>query len=171
MGDVFHIPPAQSSLVLAVATGLTTVLYAPASALVHRLGAARVLQGGLALRTAALAALLGVALVSFVGRDWTAVVIFVALALAWPFVSIASTVLTSAISPVGEGEGMGIYNATAGLSNLIGAVLGGAVAHWGGYHAVLILGAVSIALSLLLALPIQPVRRDRRPASPPPAHP
>ncbi|HEX2195171.1 MAG TPA: MFS transporter, partial [Candidatus Limnocylindria bacterium] len=91
--------------------------------------------------------------------------------LAWPSISVSSTTLAPRFSPLGEGEGMGVYNAANALAGLLGAALGGWLAAHFGYEATLALAAVSgvAALSLALLLPPPPKVAPAVPSSPAPA--
>jgi predicted MFS family arabinose efflux permease len=135
MEHVFRIAPGPSSLLLAVTTGLMMVLYSPASLLAARIGEARALQAALAARLVGLVSLVALGAVSFAGREWLAVVAFTVVQLTWPLLSVTGTVLASNLSPIGEGEGMGIYNATTALASMLGAAVGGLAAGWWGYNA------------------------------------
>lgn len=122
------------------------------------MGAVRVLQGALALRLLTVAGLLTLVGASFPGREALALAGFVLLSLAFPLLSVSSTLLTSALAPAGEGEGMGMYTAVAALAGLLGAALGGWAADAAGYPAALVLAAAGLAVALALSVPL------RRPA-------
>jgi predicted MFS family arabinose efflux permease len=88
------------------------------------------------------------------GRGGPAVLIFVLLAAAWPFLSVSSTILTSRLNPSDEGAAMGVYTAAAAVANLASAALAGAVAHVAGFTAVTALGMLLVGASVLCALPL-----------------
>jgi predicted MFS family arabinose efflux permease len=154
MLDAFGMSPGTASFAQALAYGVGIALYTPAALLVHRGGGLSVLQAGLAIRVAALLALMALGAAAIVGREWLAVLSFAAITLAWPLLSVSSTVLVSKLSPVGAGEGMGIYNTTAQLAGLLGPLVGGYVAHAAGYSALSGLAAAGVVLSVLLTLPL-----------------
>jgi predicted MFS family arabinose efflux permease len=71
--------------------------------------------------------------------------------------SVSGMGLTARLSPVGEGEGMGLFTATTALAGVTGAALGGWVAeHWG-YQASLVLPVVGVGLGLTLAFGLRPI--------------
>ena len=76
--------------------------------------------------------------------------------LPWSLLSVSSTALTTHLSPVGAGTGMGMLNATSAIAGMMGAILGGwLAAHWG-YHADLGMAVAGLALALALAGVIGP---------------
>jgi MFS transporter, DHA1 family, tetracycline resistance protein len=155
MQGVFRIDPQQSSVLMAVATGLGILLYSPAGSLSARVSAAPVLKWSLAARLAALVvmALAGASLLC--DRGLIAAGAFLVVALVWPLISVSSTVLTSDLAPHDEGEAMGLYNAGYALAGLVGAALAGWSAAIWGYNAVTVVAAVGVAVGLLLALPLR----------------
>jgi predicted MFS family arabinose efflux permease len=159
MQSVFGVSPSTSAFALAVATGLSIFFFPLANRGMARLGASQVMVGSLVLRTAAMLGLvvLDVRVVPGLvihGRGGPAVVIFIILAAAWPFLSVSSTVLVSRLNPGGEGTAMGIYTAAASVANLASAALAGAVAHVAGFTAVTALGMVLVGGGVLCALPL-----------------
>jgi predicted MFS family arabinose efflux permease len=156
MQNLFDLPPGPSSTALGFISGLEILLFPWVSPLVDRIGATRVLQAGLALRLAALLGLIGLSVPAVAGRDYLTLLVFAPMSLAWPLLTVSSTLLTSALSPRGEGEALGIYNAIAGAAGLLGPALGGWVAQAAGYQAVLVLGVAGIVLALPLTLLLRP---------------
>jgi MFS transporter, DHA1 family, tetracycline resistance protein len=150
--QVFDVAPGPSSFALAAATGLGLALYSPSSLVSYRLGATRVLQGGLAVRLAVYLALVGLAGATFGGRGALALVGFALVSLTFPALSVSSTLLTSTLSAGKEGEGMGLYTATAALAGLLGAAGGGWIAAQAGYGATLVVAAAGMAAALALSL-------------------
>jgi uncharacterized membrane protein YeaQ/YmgE (transglycosylase-associated protein family) len=70
-----------------------------------------------------------------------------------------STTLTAHLSPVGEGTGIGLLNATSAIAGMLGAMVGGWLATPWGYHAILGLAVAALAGSLALAWRIRPGHR------------
>lgn len=171
MQSVFGISPSTSALALAVATGLSIVCFPLANRGMARVGASRVMVGSLALR---MAAMLGLMVLDarvvpglvFPGRGGPAVMIFIVLAAAWPFLSVSSTILTSRLNPGGEGSAMGFYTAAAAVANLASAAVAGFVAHVAGFTAVTALGMVLVGLGVLCALPLLAAVPQELPAPP-----
>ncbi len=166
MQQVFGIPPGPSSFALGVSGAVAIALYAPTGLFVHRVGPTRVLQAGLGVRLGALVLLTGLGLVPIFGRDWLAILTFIGLDLAWVLLSVSGTVLVSRLSPVAEGEGMGIYNTVAAMASLLGAALGGWLADRAGYGVVLGMAVAGLAgaLGLMLLLRAAPHAAQLPPA-------
>jgi MFS family permease len=160
MQEVFAIPPALSSLTYAVAGGLRLLVYPQAGHWSMRVGQVRVLRAALGVRLLAFGGLLALAMMPLDGQRWLALPIFTIVVLAWPLLSVSSTALTAHLSPVGEGEGMGLYKAVSALAGVIGAALTGALAaHWG-YRTSLGLAIAGVTLALLLSIQIRPVHAE-----------
>ncbi|HSB80927.1 MAG TPA: hypothetical protein VLM91_19260 [Candidatus Methylomirabilis sp.] len=66
------------------------------------------------------------------GGRWLALLAFLFVVLAWSLLSVSGTALTAELSPGGEGQAMGLFNATTAVAGVIGAALGGWVAGRGG---------------------------------------
>lgn len=158
MRDAFDVQPRASSALMAVATAVSLVLYAPASLLAKRLSGRGVLRLALLGRVVALAGLTILAFGTFAGREWLAALTFAAFVLAGPLFTVSGTVATSNLAPSDEGEAMGIYNATTALGGLGGSVLAGLAANAWGYKAAPALGLAGVGAALLLGLL---VRRGR----------
>jgi predicted MFS family arabinose efflux permease len=166
MEQAFGIPPGPSSFALAVSAAIGIAMYSPSGAWAHRFGATRVLQVGLAVRLAALLALLGLGWATFGDRAWLAIPAFIILDQAWALLSVSGTVLASRLAPTSQGEGMGLFNTAAALASLVGAAAGGWVADRAGYPAVWVFGIVGVAGALLLAVWLRPARDPAHPAAP-----
>jgi predicted MFS family arabinose efflux permease len=110
------------------------------------------MQIGLSLRLFAFLGLMGLGLADFDGRQWLALLGLALVVLAWSLLSVGGTALTAHLAPIGEGAGMGIFNATTALAGVMGAALGGWVAGYWGYNTVSGLAAVGVALGFLFAL-------------------
>jgi predicted MFS family arabinose efflux permease len=153
--QLFGIAPLFSSIALAAFMGLGLTLYAPAGRWSKRWGAIRVVQGGLVVRLLAMLVLAALGSLALWQPDWAALPAYLFVVLAWPVLSVSSTVLTMELSPAGRGEGMGLYHANLAISGLIGVPLGGWLAERASYNALLMLGAVGLAIGLLLILPLR----------------
>ncbi len=71
----------------------------------------------------------------------------------WAFFQLSVTSIVSRLSPSGlQGQGLGIYNAVAGLGNVLGALAGGYVADFIGFPAAFLLGAMLMAVTLPILL-------------------
>jgi DHA1 family tetracycline resistance protein-like MFS transporter len=151
MQQVFGMAPHLSSSVFALAAGLGLALYSPAGAWSDHLGAVRVLETALGVRLLAFLSILVLGLLHLGGQGWGALLAFIFVVLSWSLLNVSSTALTARLSPFGEGEGMGIFNAVNALAGVLGAVLGGWAAGRWGYNAVSGLAVIGITLGLILA--------------------
>jgi MFS transporter, DHA1 family, tetracycline resistance protein len=149
MKQLYGVAPALSSGGFAVAAGIGLALYSPAGRWSERFGPARVLKAALGVRLLAFLSLLALG-ITHIGQAWLALLSFLFIVLAWSLLSVSGTALTAQLSPVGEGEGMGIFNAATALAGTVGAVLGGWVSEYCGYNGALALAVVGIALGLIL---------------------
>jgi MFS family permease len=129
---VFGLSATFSSAVFALGVGLRLVLYAPVGHWSNHVGPVRVLWTALGVRLCAFLGILSLAWVSIAGQRWLVTVAVCLLALPWALLSVSSKVLTAQLSPLGEGEGMGLLNATSALTGMLGALLGGWCAATGG---------------------------------------
>ena len=154
MQKVYGVLPGRSSAGYALAAGLGLILYAPAGKWSAARGPLPILRGALALRIMAFLALTLLAMVSFTGRGWLAMLFFLFVVLAWSLLSVSSTALVASLSPQNEGEGMGIFNAVTALSGVIGAAVGGWAASSWGYVAIPMMSMISVALGFLIMLKI-----------------
>ena len=104
------------------------------------------------MRLAAFVSLFALGFAHFGFQGWLALVAFTFVVFAWSLMSVSGTALAAALSPVGEGEGMGIFNAVNALAGVIGAIAGGWAAGRWGYRAPSVLAVVGVGLGLLLSL-------------------
>jgi DHA1 family tetracycline resistance protein-like MFS transporter len=155
MQQLFGVAPGVSSSIFALAAGLGLLLYSPAGIWSDRWGPGRVLGAGFGLRLLAFAGLLGLGLAQFGSASWLALGAFVLVVLSWSLLAVSGTALTAKVSPVGEGEGMGLYNAVTATAGVLGAVLGGWAAALWGYNAASAMAAAGVALGLPLAIGIR----------------
>ncbi len=73
---------------------------------------------------------------------------FILIILAWPLLSISSTILTADLAPFSEGAAMGLYNAFGAVATVIGTFLSGPLIQWIGYTTLPMMGAVGILIAL-----------------------
>lgn len=155
MQQLFGVAPDTSSSVFALAAGLGLLLYSPAGIWSDRWGPRWVMRTGFGLRMLAFAGLLGLGLVQFGGASWLALGAFTLVVLSWSLLTVSGTALTAKASPVGEGEGMGLYNAATAAAGVLGSALGGWAAGLWDYNAALVMAVAGVALGLLLSLGIR----------------
>ncbi len=151
MQKVFGVTPATSSVVFAIIAALGLSLYTPAGNWSDRFGSQRILRLSLGLRLAAFAGMLGLVFLPGSGTvGWLALLAFAFVVWAWSLMSVSGTALAARLSPAGEGQGLGIFNAMTAVASILGALLGGwAAGAWGyGSIVVLALGGVTLGLGL-----------------------
>jgi predicted MFS family arabinose efflux permease len=164
---IYGVQAGPASFALAAATGVGLALYSPSSLLTHRIGGVRVLQLAMGVRLVTFVILIVLAGAAFAGREAMVLVAFAVVQLAFPALSVSSTLLTSELSPVGEGEGMGLYTAVAAFAGLGGAVLGGWVAANTGYATTLWLAVATLIAALVLTLFLRAAPTAAPPVAPP----
>ena len=152
MQNVFGIPPGVSSAAFAVVAGLGLALYSPAGNWSESIGPVRVLRISLGIRWLAYIGLLALGFTHLGFQDRLALLGFGFVVCAWSLISVSGTTLAAQLSPVGEGEGLGIFNATYALAGVIGAALGGLAAGLWGYNFVAALAVAGVAIGLVLSL-------------------
>jgi DHA1 family tetracycline resistance protein-like MFS transporter len=162
MQAVFGITPGLSSIGFAVAAGLGLALYSPAGNWSDRFGSTRVLRLGFGIRVLAFGAIFGLGVAHGSSAGWPALLGFTFVVLSWSLLSVSGTALAADLSSLGEGEGLGIFNAATAVAGTLGAALGGWVAGQWGYAAVSIMATVGVALGLALTLAIRSNRPVRR---------
>ena len=155
MQQVFGMAPDISSTGFAIAAGLGLALYSPAGRWSDRFGSTRVLRLGFGIRLLAFGAILGLGLAHIDSAAWLALLGFTIVVLSWSLLSVSGTALAANLSPVGEGEGLGIFNAATAVAGTLGAALGGWVAGQWGYAVVSILAVAGMALGLLLTITLR----------------
>jgi predicted MFS family arabinose efflux permease len=156
MRQAFGVQAGLSSWGFGVAAGIGLALYSPAGRWAERVGPASVLRVALGVRLLAFLSLLALGLTRSGGRGWAALLVFLFVVLAWSLLSVSGTALTAELSPVGEGEGMGLFNATTAVAGVIGSAAGGWIAGRWGYGPVLGLAVLGVGCGLVLAVGIRP---------------
>jgi len=151
MARVFHIDPGRSSFAYAAAVAVSLTLFAPAARWTSQLGAGRMVRVGLQVRLWALLALAALAGLGVAAGGLWAEIAFSGLVLAWALLGVSGPALAAGRSPVGQGEGMGLYNAAGAAGGVFGGLLAGWTAQAWGYGAVPIAGAACIGGALLLS--------------------
>jgi predicted MFS family arabinose efflux permease len=121
-----------------------------------------VLRIALAVRLLAFLGLLILGFTRYGGRGYLALLAFLFVVLAWSLLSVSGTALTAELSPVGEGEGMGLFNAATAVAGVIGVAVGGWIAGRWGYGPALGLAVLGVGCGLILVLGIQPVTPAQR---------
>ena len=152
MQKLYGVTPSASSFAFAIIASLGLTLYTPAGKWAENYGTTRILRASLGLRLLALVGLLWLGFLSTSGRvGLLALFAFAFIVWAWSLMSVSGTALAAQLSPVGEGQGMGIFNAVTAIAGVIGAMLGGWVAGVWGYNSIVVLAVLGVALGLGLS--------------------
>ena len=148
MQKAYDVAPVLTSSVYGLTAAASLALYALGGQLSSRVGAEHVYRWSLLTR------LLGFALLAFglfmpVPPIIPGLLGFVMIILAWPLLSISSTILTADLAPFSEGAAMGLYNAAGAIATVIGTFLSGPLIQRIGYPTLPIMGAAGIVIALL----------------------
>jgi len=146
-----------------IANGLSsTFLYRPAARFTKSHGPRRVLPAALAFRIV----LFPLVTAPFLLLQETglklivAVAIFVIIGGSWAFINVSNLVIVSSLSDDQlKGQVFGIYNAINGASLVIGSLVGGYLAKFGGYLTTFLLASlfVTLGLGIIRSLDLEPV--------------
>ena len=155
----FGVRAQTSALAFAVIVFVSLPLFVVAGRTGQRHGPVRAMTGGLAARVVLLGVLAGLAAAGHVPYVLP-MAAFAGILFAWSFLSVASPALTGQLVPAAaggpgrsstaEGDAQGMLNASSGIAGLVGSVAGGEVANAWGYPAALALGAVAVAVGLVI---------------------
>jgi DHA1 family tetracycline resistance protein-like MFS transporter len=151
MQKVFGITPDISSVAFGVMAGLGLTFYTPAGNWSERFGSVPILRVSLVMRLAAFIGLFALGFTHIGYQGWLALVAFAFVVFAWSLMSVTGTALAAGLSPVGEGEGIGIFNAVNALAGVVGAALGGWVAGNWGYAATSVVAVAGVTSGLMLS--------------------
>ncbi len=152
MQKVYGLAPPISSTAFAVVAGLGLALYSPSGIWSNKFGANRVMNLALIIRWLAYLLLFSIGFFSFGLKSVLALIGLAFVVCAWSVISVSGTSLAAQLSRVGEGEGMGIFNAVNSLAGVLGAALGGLVAVLWGYNFLTSMAVVGIGLGIILTL-------------------
>ena len=162
MQQVYGVGSGTSSIGFAVAAAAGLALYAPAGRWAERFGPMRVLQAGLGMRGLAFLGLFLLGVGHFPAQGVLAILGFLVVVLAWSLLSVSGTALAAQLSPTGEGNGIGIFNASSALAGVVGAAGGGWLAKQWGEDAVTIFGVVGIVIGLAVSGRILSTNGDKK---------
>ncbi len=161
MRQAYGVSASLSSTAFAVAAALGLALYAPAGKWSDRHGPLRVLEAGLGVRWVAFAGLSVLGSAGIADKTLPAVAGFLFIVLAWSLLSVTGTAVTVRLARSGEGEALGLFNATTAIAGVVGSALGGWLASQWGYTAVPAMGVAGITLGILILIGI--LRKNRQP--------
>lgn len=147
--DTFALSGQTVSVGLAVVAAIGVAWYRPASGASHRFGATRVVYGGAFVRAAGILIL---ALGTWLhGPGWAAFASYALFAMAWPPLSIASTIRVSDLAPPEHaGTALGLYNAIASGARVIGSAAAGLLVSRLGYAGLLAICGVIVLLTMCI---------------------
>jgi len=165
MQNVYGISPDVSSLAFAVVAGIGLVLYSPAGNWSDHFGAGKVMRAAQGIRLLAYLGLMGLVFVQSGFKDVLALIGFGFVVCAWSLISVSGTSLAASLSPVGEGEGLGIYNATNALAGVLGAILGGWVAGTWGISFIPIVAVAGLILGVAISFFLPGLKINKRSVS------
>jgi predicted MFS family arabinose efflux permease len=149
MQRVFNIDPGRSSFAYALAVVPSLLLFTPAGRWTNRLGPGRMIQTGFEIRAASLLAIAAFGYFAVPLRELWTLAAFTALVFTWPVLGVSAPALVATRSSVGEGEGIGLYNAASAVGTICGAMLGGVAAELWGYRSVAAVGAICVVAALI----------------------
>lgn len=147
--------PGLTSLIYAVTGGIGIALYTGSTKLSSILGVNKVFRLGIILRLIGFVLLLILIYTKLAITPVIACAAFSFIVLAWPVISVTGTTLTAELTPVSEGEAMGLFNAAGAVATVAGTFAGGPLINLIGYSAISILGASGLIFSLLITLKIK----------------
>ncbi|MFO8034533.1 MAG: MFS transporter [Candidatus Bipolaricaulota bacterium] len=148
--------------------GVSVLAFGWARRAVSRWGHRPAVALALLIRATAFVAWAGVG--TFLG-GWAVPVLFGLAGITWAYFQLASTAVVSRLAPAGlKGQSLGLYNALAGLGNVLGALTGGYLADAFGYQAPFLAGAALVILALpILLVEGRPLAEEGLPATTPPS--
>lgn len=152
MQKAYGITAGNSSIAFAIAAAIGLTLYSPAGKWSNRHGLVNIFRTSLGLRLLAFTGMLVLGFFpegGFIGVP--ALLTFGFVVLAWSLMSVSGTALAARLSPAGEGQGLGIFNALTAAASIIGAVLGGWVAGIWGYRSIVVFALAGVGLGLGLS--------------------
>lgn len=147
---LFNISPAVSSVGFAIAAAVGLFLYTPSGRLSDRIGAARVLNIAILIRVLAFLCLWLLTFTAAGHTGMASLLLFGVIVMAWSPLSVSSVAFTASASSIGEGEAMGLYNATSSAAAIIGSLAGGGIAFFAGYRIVPLFAAVLLSIGLII---------------------
>jgi MFS family permease len=151
MLHTYRLQPWVSTLIYAACTGLRVLFFNPAGRLSERLGAQRVYVAGALTRTVAFAALVALIFLRTPFGVSLTILFFTMMVCAWPFLSVSGTKLCADLTPVGEGEAMGIFNAMTAAASIASALVSAVLAQAFGYGILPPLALGCAVLSLVMS--------------------
>lgn len=152
MQQLYGVTPETASVAFAIIAALGLTLYTPAGVWSRHAGPLPILKVSLGVRLFAFAVLFWLAFLPASGTlGLLALLAFAFVVWAWSLMSVSGTDLAARLSPSGEGQGLGIFNAITSVAGIIGALVGGWAATAWGYRSVVVFAIFGVLLGLALA--------------------
>jgi MFS family permease len=155
MKEMYGIGQDVIALSFAFAMGISVFLYTQAGYWVQRFGPACILKNFMGVRLTVFIIFFLLAMLRFSGSFLLIVLSFALIVLCWPFIIVSATAFTASLSPIGEGEGMGIFFAVLAAACITGSALGGWIAAQWGYHAAIAMVVSTESLGLIFMYKIR----------------
>ena len=160
MNTSYQVSPGATSLIYAITGAIGIALYTGSTKLSDRLGVQKVYKWGISIRLIGFALLLLLIFFKIPAMPEIASLAFAIIILSWPILSVTSTTLTAELSPISEGEAMGLYNASGAVATVLGTFIGGPLINIIGFSAIPILGVSGLGFSLLLTMKIHKISSE-----------
>lgn len=154
MSKSYGISEGESSTYYAIFATAGAFAYAPSGRLGKIIGNSVVVFIGVIML---FASLLGLGILCFCGRSEWGVLVPIAFAMipiAWSPLIVAGTSFASELTPFGQGEGLGLFNASTALSSVIAAFLAGIIAHTWDYPTLIICAMIVVFLGAIFFMPL-----------------
>ncbi len=152
MKDVYGIGAGLSSLYYAVGAFLGIFFYALSGSLGKKIGDINVYLVGI---IASLISMGSMSLLIFIETNLTwllAPLSFIIMPIAWSPLIVAGMALTAELSPVEQGEAMGIFNASSAIASVLSALAAGVLASQFGYQVIIPTAFVVTIIGMFLTL-------------------
>jgi MFS family permease len=133
---VYGIDAGLSSLYYAIAAGIGIFAYAPSGTWGHRLGDNRIYLLGVGMTVLSVGLLTLFAFWSTPANWWLVPISFIILPVAWSPLIVSGTAITAALTPIEQGEAMGMFNATTAIGSVLSALAAGGLASKLGYASI-----------------------------------
>ena len=154
MEKSYKIAASTSSTYYAVFATIGAFAYAPSGTLGKKIGNNKVLFIGMLML---FLSLLGLSILCYsFEREWKYFVpaAFAMIPIAWSPLIVAGTALASELTTIGQGAGLGLFNAMTALSSVLAALAAGWIAHHWDYPTVTCTAAVLALLGIITLIPV-----------------
>ncbi len=148
MHHVYGIDAGLSSLYYAIAAGIGIFAYAPSGTWGHRLGDNRIYLLGVGMTVLSVGLLTLFAFWSTPANWWLVPISFIILPVAWSPLIVSGTAITAALTPIEQGEAMGMFNATTAIGSVLSALAAGGLASKLGYASIPPVAGLFVAAGL-----------------------